>query len=81
VIDLDAVLPALRDPLAFVRKSFLLGPKGVPRPANEVADLLGPLLADRFIQAGMSACYGILPAFRTLLANDTGDEIWANRSE
>ncbi len=58
-IDLEAVLPTLRDPLAYLRKEFLLDANGVRRLADAVADLLGPQLADGLIEAGMMASYGL----------------------
>jgi hypothetical protein len=61
VFDANALGNALRDPLGYLRSRFFLNPQGGKRAAIAIADLVGPLLADSLIDAGLAASYGSAP--------------------
>jgi hypothetical protein len=57
VIDCSAFSQAFRDPFAYLRAEFLVDSNFVPRKADQLADLLGPWLADLLIEVGLTASY------------------------
>jgi hypothetical protein len=61
VLDLTALSAALRDPLGYLRTRFMVDPQGGKRTAVAIADLVGPLLVDTLIDAGVMASYGSAP--------------------
>lgn len=60
-IDLSAVSDFFKNPLNYWQQQFFMDAHGQPRPATDIADLLGPVLAEGFAKTGLAAGYGILP--------------------
>jgi hypothetical protein len=61
VLDLSVLGRALRDPLGYVKEQFITDATGNTRLGADISDLVGPLLADALVEAGVAASYGSAP--------------------
>jgi hypothetical protein len=59
-LNIDALSQAVRDPLGYLRQTYLLDGAGGRRLADAIADLIGPELAFRLREIGLTAGYGYL---------------------
>lgn len=66
-LDLAAIGKAIHDPLSYIRQEFLTDATGAKRMADAVADLIGPVLAARLVDLGLTAGYGIVPELESPL--------------
>jgi hypothetical protein len=61
-IDLAAISNFVKNPLSYWQQQFLTDASGQMRPAADIADSLGPILAEGISRTGLLAAgYGILP--------------------
>jgi hypothetical protein len=61
MLDLSVLGQALRDPLRYVKEQFITDIAGNTRLGADISDLVGPLLADALVEAGVAASYGAAP--------------------
>jgi uncharacterized protein DUF6603 len=61
VLDLSVLGRALRDPLGYVKEQFISDSSGNTRLGADISDLVGPLLADALVEAGVAASYAAAP--------------------